>query len=348
MIHKKILVYCSVVPFETPPYWLRKTAEGLAKFCPVIFIDLQSAQARSLTKYKLHLPMFLLGIYLFLSKYLLGYTIILITTTPEKNRLYSYIPYSISCFDCTDQYSMTQFSDCSVQISKFNMVFTNSELLTKLIRQITSKVKLISTGYLPNGFMTNGVLPKIGHSVIFSGGISHRVDYDLLSKVIETLPKVQFFFMGEVYLEKYYVDKALDAACSKAWKKLLQKPNVHYLGAFTEVASRRLLPLFQVGIIPYKVKDPMNSFSHPIKLYEYLQAGLPIVSTALPTIIVLAEKLPISISKTVPEMITAIKKSLKFKEMSKQRSSYKKIFEQQTESRKVVQILNWLDTQYEI
>ena len=58
-------------------------------------------------------------------------------------------------------------------------------------------------------------------------------------------------------------------------------PNVHFLGVrpVTEIPS--IVASWDVGIIPYRVNDETRSAS-PLKLYEYLAAGLPVVSSDVP------------------------------------------------------------------
>ena len=43
----------------------------------------------------------------------------------------------------------------------------------------------------------------------------------------------------------------------------------------------KYLSFCSVGIVPYSI-TPYNTSSFPLKIFEYLAAGLPVVSTALP------------------------------------------------------------------
>lgn len=62
---------------------------------------------------------------------------------------------------------------------------------------------------------------------------------------------------------------------------LRDEPNVHLLGPRPWAALPGYLQHCDVGVIPF-VRDEMVDAIHPIKLYEYLAAGLPVVATEWP------------------------------------------------------------------
>ncbi len=59
--------------------------------------------------------------------------------------------------------------------------------------------------------------------------------------------------------------------------------NIHWLGERPYADLPRYLRAFDVGLIPFR-KIPVTINANPIKLYEYLAAGLPVVSTSLPAV----------------------------------------------------------------
>ena len=69
------------------------------------------------------------------------------------------------------------------------------------------------------------------------------------------------------------VDMSLLQAC----------PNIHFLGRKPHAELPLYCKGFAVGLIPHKVND-LTRHMNPIKLREYLSAGLPVVSTALPEV----------------------------------------------------------------
>ena len=60
-------------------------------------------------------------------------------------------------------------------------------------------------------------------------------------------------------------------------------PNVHWLGPRDHQLLPDYLRFFDVGLIPFR-HVPVAHNANPIKLYEYLAAGVPVVSTALPAV----------------------------------------------------------------
>ena len=60
-------------------------------------------------------------------------------------------------------------------------------------------------------------------------------------------------------------------------------PNVHLLGQKKHDELPAYCKGFDVGMIPYRIDERMT-FVNPLKLREYLSAGLPVVSTPVPEV----------------------------------------------------------------
>ncbi|MCX7782007.1 MAG: glycosyltransferase family 1 protein, partial [Negativicutes bacterium] len=60
-------------------------------------------------------------------------------------------------------------------------------------------------------------------------------------------------------------------------------PNMHYLGYVDYPSLPRYLSNFTYSLIPFKL-TPMTQGVNPIKLWEYLASGIPILSAPLPEI----------------------------------------------------------------
>ena len=64
---------------------------------------------------------------------------------------------------------------------------------------------------------------------------------------------------------------------------LRAEPNVHLVGARPHDALPAVLRGADAGIIPY-ASNQLTGSIFPMKVYEYLAAGLPVVATALPAL----------------------------------------------------------------
>ena len=84
-------------------------------------------------------------------------------------------------------------------------------------------------------------------------------------------------------------------------------PNVHLLGQKRHDELPAYCKGFDVGIIPYVIDDRMP-FVNPLKMREYLSAGVPVVSTPVPEVVRHADRCRIAAS---PEaFITAVDAAL--------------------------------------
>jgi glycosyltransferase involved in cell wall biosynthesis len=64
---------------------------------------------------------------------------------------------------------------------------------------------------------------------------------------------------------------------------LAREPNIHLLGPRPYEALPSVLRGADAGLIPYAINELTKSI-FPMKVYEYLAAGLPVVSTPLPSL----------------------------------------------------------------
>jgi glycosyltransferase involved in cell wall biosynthesis len=103
---------------------------------------------------------------------------------------------------------------------------------------------------------------------IYQGGINRRLDFELLHEVAQRLQNWNFWFCG-----------AADNELSD-WVKLESFPNVKHLGPLHPKALAELMCLATVGLIPYRQDNWINN-SLPLKSFEYLACGLPVVTVPI-------------------------------------------------------------------
>ena len=118
--------------------------------------------------------------------------------------------------------------------------------------------------------------PRLG----YAGVISQKVDIALISALALRQPSWQWVFVGPIPGSDGGRMGGSQVAYA-AWTALLALPNVHWLGAKTHAEVGRYMVHMDVNTMPYVVDDRAGGwarFAYPLKLHEYLAAGLPVVS----------------------------------------------------------------------
>lgn len=117
--------------------------------------------------------------------------------------------------------------------------------------------------------------------IIYSGAIwPDWFDWSIVKDLIKLRPQYEFIFVGS-YIPS--ADEDDNRNVSKIVSDLSEFSNVKFLG---QVSHEQIIPLLQTShaaIIPFIVNSVTEACS-PLKLYEYLGAFLPTVSTMLPEI----------------------------------------------------------------
>jgi len=110
--------------------------------------------------------------------------------------------------------------------------------------------------------------------VVFTGAVvATKLDVDLVAGLARARPEWSVVLVGPVGVGDPSTDvSALDAL-----------PNVHLVGPRTYAGLPAVLRGADVGVIPYTVTALTRSI-FPMKVHEYLAAGLPVVTTPLPAL----------------------------------------------------------------
>jgi len=137
---------------------------------------------------------------------------------------------------------------------------------------------------------TDARRPVIG----FYGTLRDWVDLDLVAHVARARPSWSIALIGQQLDER-------------ALGPIAGLPNVHLLGRKPHASLPAYCKGMDVGIIPYRIDERMK-FVNPIKLREYLSAGLPVVSTAVPEVRRYGHWC--AIAETGDEFVAAIERAL--------------------------------------
>jgi len=168
-------------------------------------------------------------------------------------------------------------------VRRADIVFVTSEALLSSRREIRSDVH-----YLPNvadfdhfakaredatpvpADMTAFRNPVFG----FVGAISdYKVDYGLLRAAARARPQWSFVLIGLVG----------EGEPGSSADELKSDPNIHLLGPRDYHVLPQYLKAFDVAILPSRLNTYTRAM-FPMKFFEYLAAGKPVISTRLPAL----------------------------------------------------------------
>jgi glycosyltransferase involved in cell wall biosynthesis len=140
-----------------------------------------------------------------------------------------------------------------------------------------------------------------GPVVGFFGLIHDWIDLGLLAHVARRRPEWTLAVIG-----KANVDLA----------PLRALPNVRLLGRRPYDELPRYCKAFSVGVMPFAINELTNNVN-PIKMREYLSAGLPVVSTDLPEVRDYAES--VRVARTPDEFLVACDQAIDTDDAAKRR-----------------------------
>ncbi|WP_445149029.1 glycosyltransferase [Baekduia sp. Peel2402] len=110
--------------------------------------------------------------------------------------------------------------------------------------------------------------------VVFTGAVvATKLDVELIVDVAKARPDWSFALVGPTGMG----DPSTDVSA------LIKVDNIHLLGARSHDELPAVLRGADAGIIPY-ASNQLTASIFPMKVYEYLAAGLPVVATQLPAL----------------------------------------------------------------
>ena len=163
-------------------------------------------------------------------------------------------------------------ADYRAAVARSEIVLANCEPVVEAVEELTGRRPTL----VPNGLelpdrRPQGPRPRVlaelppGPVVAYAGNLSARLDLELLDGLVRRRPEWQFALMGSAHLDR-------------AALRLDEHPNVHFLGVRPYPELKRILQAVDVGIVPH-LDDEMTRSMNPLKVYVYVAAGLPVVST---------------------------------------------------------------------
>ena len=195
---------------------------------------------------------------------------------------------SLLAYHCSDDYTLIDgFPESFPQleedlIRRSDLVIATAEELRQSRLRLNPNTFTVTNGAQIEHFLTTqapemSAAPELdslsGPVAGFVGSISSWIDQDWIVEAARQLPDWNFVFIGPIHTDV---------------SRLKTLPNLHFLGPRPYKEIPRYLRRFDVATLPFEITDFTRRVS-PIKVYEYLAAGIPIVASRLPDLEIIRE-----------------------------------------------------------
>jgi len=156
-------------------------------------------------------------------------------------------------------------------------IFTHAKKLKEDLEELTDKpvhllpsaadVELFQKEIKQNYELGRITKPKLGVFGTFDG----RIDSSLLLSIAINKPEWQIFLVGPV------------RPGVRLKKQLVSQSNIHFIGSIKFQDLPAYMQAMDVLLLPY-VRNKLTEYINPLKIYEYLAIGKPVVSVPIPEI----------------------------------------------------------------
>jgi len=187
------------------------------------------------------------------------------------------IPGCLVVYDCMDHHSgfSTNSSEMIEEEARLvkaaDLVVTSSDRLSEVIGQSAQNVLIRNAGEV-DYFKTAPIrlaYPSERPVVGYLGAIAEWFDLELIVSAARQYPDWDFVLVGAKTLRSKLASKQL--------------ANIKWIGEVPYAEAAAWVHSFDVALIPFKLTE-LTLCTNPVKVYEYLAAGKPVVATALPEV----------------------------------------------------------------
>jgi glycosyltransferase involved in cell wall biosynthesis len=216
---------------------------------------------------------------------------------PQAEVLIDTLDPSLVVYHCVDDIAAQERIDTAsfrAAESRFaaraDLVLASAPALARRLRTISSNVmeapnvadtKLFSRALIPSppASLDPGMAALPAPRIVFTGAIvALKLDLSLLVELARLRRGWSFALVGPIGPGEPNTDISAIAA----------EPNIHLLGPRTYGELPDVLRAADAGLIPY-ARNTLTDSIFPMKVYEYLAAGLPVVATPLPALAAISE-----------------------------------------------------------
>lgn len=183
-------------------------------------------------------------------------------------------------YDCLDYHAGFATSNPLIEeqerelLVRANLVIASSAALEARARRYNRRVLLLRNGCDYEHFTRVPPKPRGARPVIgYYGAIAEWFDVELVAELAKQRTDWQFILVGSTF--------------GADTRRLTKLPNVLVAGEKSYVEIPDWLARFDVTMLPFK-HTPLTEATNPVKVYEILAAGKPLVSVPLPEMLLLA------------------------------------------------------------
>ncbi|MCI0656004.1 MAG: glycosyltransferase [Acidobacteria bacterium] len=180
-------------------------------------------------------------------------------------------------------------------LPRVDVVVATAASLAERASRLGSRVLLLPNGVDGSRFMgvarRDEVLGRPGRlgRIVYVGALDSWFDWRKVLALSRAFPEAEILLAGPIRMDI-------------SWAKGL--PNVRLIGPVSPQEVPQMLAGSDVGIIPF-VDSPLTRSIHPVKLYEYFAAGLPVVASDLDEIRRIGS--PALLAKSEAEWVESVK-----------------------------------------
>jgi tetratricopeptide (TPR) repeat protein/glycosyltransferase involved in cell wall biosynthesis len=198
-------------------------------------------------------------------------------------------------FDCLDDTQAFKEADPALAAYETELIEAADHVICTS-RSLSERIEGVDVSLVRNGVDSEAFSRSAPRAPIRSprtvlgyfGAIADWFDVDLLAHLARRRPDWDFVLCGEV---------TTDAGALAALRNVTLVGELPYADLPARLAS------FDVALIPFKI-SPLTRATNPVKLYEYLAGGKPVVATPMPELLELGDL--VAIASDVDELEKAV------------------------------------------
>jgi glycosyltransferase involved in cell wall biosynthesis len=231
---------------------------------------------------------------------------------PQAEALIAALEPSLVIYHCVDDIAAQERIDTASFRAAETRFAARADLVLASAPALAERLRTLSDNvlYAPNvadielfaralsaGEVDAGIAALASPRIVFIGAIvAIKLDIPLLVELARSRPSWSFALVGPVGPGDPRTDVSALAA----------EPNIHLLGLREYGELPNVLRGADAGLIPY-ARNELTESIFPMKVYEYLAAGLPVIATPLPA---LAELSGVGCAADAPGIVALLEQEL--------------------------------------